>query len=70
MGFERHPILNVEMPTSCPGVPANVLNPRGTWKAGAAYDLQAAKLARMFVDNFETFAGDVDAAVVAAGPRV
>ncbi|MBP7776755.1 MAG: phosphoenolpyruvate carboxykinase [Acidobacteria bacterium] len=70
VGFERHPILNVEMPTSCPGVPANVLNPRGTWKDGAAYDLQAAKLARMFVDNFETFAGDVDAAVVAAGPRV
>ncbi len=25
---------------------------------------------RMFVDNFKTFAGDVDAAVVAAGPRV
>jgi hypothetical protein len=24
----------------------------------------------MFVENFKTFAGDVDAAVVAAGPRV
>ena len=36
----------------------------------AAYDAQAAKLAAMFVENFKTFAGDVDAAVVAAGPRV
>ncbi|MEZ5420213.1 MAG: hypothetical protein R2708_23130 [Vicinamibacterales bacterium] len=33
-------------------------------------DAQAKKLAQMFIDNFRTFAGDVDAAVVAAGPRV
>ena len=53
----------------CPDVPAAVLDPRGTWKDPAAYDAQAAKLAAMFVENFKTFAGDVDAAVVAAGPR-
>jgi len=69
-GYERHPIFNVDVPTSCPDVPAGVLNPRGTWADGAAYDAQARKLAQMFVDNFKTFAADVDAAVVAAGPRV
>ena len=68
--YERHPIFNIDVPTSCPDVPAAVLNPRGTWADGAAYDAQAKKLALMFVDNFKTFAGDVDAAVVAAGPRV
>ncbi len=68
--FERHPVFNVDVPTSCPDVPASVLNPRGTWADGAAYDAQARKLAQMFVDNFKTFAADVDAAVVAAGPRV
>ena len=52
-----------------PDVPAAVLDPRGTWNDEAAYDAQAAKLAAMFVENFKTFAGDVDAAVVAAGPR-
>jgi phosphoenolpyruvate carboxykinase (ATP) len=67
--YERHPVFNVDVPTSCPDVPASVLNPRGTWTDGAAYDAQAAKLAQMFVDNFKTFAADVDAAVVAAGPR-
>ena len=69
-GYERHPIFNVDVPTSCPDVPAGVLNPRGTWADGAAYDAQARKLAQMFIDNFKMFAADVDAAVVAAGPRV
>jgi phosphoenolpyruvate carboxykinase (ATP) len=50
-------------------VPERVLDPRGTWADGAAYDAQAAKLAAMFVDNFKTFVGDVAASVVAAGPR-
>jgi phosphoenolpyruvate carboxykinase (ATP) len=68
--YARHPIFNVEVPTSCPHVPAAVLDPRGTWSDPAAYDAQAAKLAGMFVENFKTFAGDVDAAVVTAGPRV
>jgi phosphoenolpyruvate carboxykinase (ATP) len=70
VAYSRHPVFNVEVPTSCPEVPATVLDPRGTWADPAAYDAQAAKLAGMFVENFKTFAGDVDAAVVAAGPRV
>ncbi len=69
VAYERHPAFNVEVPTSCPDVPANILDPRSTWQDGAAYDAQAAKVARMFVDNFQTFVADVDAAVVAAGPR-
>jgi phosphoenolpyruvate carboxykinase (ATP) len=68
--YQRHPIFNLEIPTSCPDVPAGVLDPRATWSDQAAYDQQATKLARMFVENFKTFSGDVDAAVVAAGPRI
>jgi phosphoenolpyruvate carboxykinase (ATP) len=47
-----------------------VLDPRGTWSDAAAYDAQAQKLARMFVENFKGFEGDVAPLVVAAGPRV
>jgi phosphoenolpyruvate carboxykinase (ATP) len=68
--YQRHPIFNLDMPTSCPDVPAGVLDPRTTWSDGAAYDQQAIKLAKMFVENFKTFSGDVDAAVIAAGPRI
>jgi phosphoenolpyruvate carboxykinase (ATP) len=70
VAYERHPVFNIDVPATCPDVPSEVLNPRGTWADAAAYDAQAKKLAQMFIDNFKTFAGDVDAAVVAAGPRV
>jgi phosphoenolpyruvate carboxykinase (ATP) len=68
--YQRHPVFNIEMPVSCPDVPGSVLDPRQTWSDPAAYDAQAQKLARMFIENFKTFAGDVDSAVVSAGPTV
>jgi phosphoenolpyruvate carboxykinase (ATP) len=67
--YQRHPVFNVEVPTSCPAVPNEVLDPRSTWKDKAAYDEQARKLAQMFVDNFKTFEKDVAASVKDAGPK-
>jgi phosphoenolpyruvate carboxykinase (ATP) len=64
------PIFGVHVPRGVPGVPAGVLTPRDTWKDTDAYDAQARKLAGMFRDNFEKFAGRVDDEVCAAGPRV
>jgi phosphoenolpyruvate carboxykinase (ATP) len=62
------PIFNVEVPTSVPGVPSDVLDPRSTWQDTAAYDTQARKLAQMFVENFAAFADRVPPSVGAAGP--
>jgi phosphoenolpyruvate carboxykinase (ATP) len=70
VAYDRDPVFNIEVPSECPGVPAEVLKPRNTWPSPADYDTQAAKLARMFVENFKTFEGDVTAAVKEAGPRV
>jgi phosphoenolpyruvate carboxykinase (ATP) len=64
------PIFGVEVPTTCPGVPAEVLQPRSTWADGAAYDRQARALARMFAENFDAYADGVSAGVRAAGPTV
>ncbi len=62
--------FNLEVPQACPGIPTEVLNPRHTWRDPRAYDGQARKLARMFVDNFKAFEGDVAPDVKAAGPRI
>jgi phosphoenolpyruvate carboxykinase (ATP) len=67
--YATDPVFNVAVPQSCPDVPADVLNPRLTWADPAAYDAQAAKLARMFADNFSNFAASVSSDVAAAGPR-
>ena len=65
----RDPIFGLEVPQDVPGVPGEVMNPRGTWPDGAAYDAQARKLAEMFRKNIEKFGDQVDAKVKAAGPR-
>ncbi len=53
VGFEMHPIFNLKMPKTCPGVPSEILSPAGTWTDKAAYDKQANKLRDMFRDNFK-----------------
>jgi len=60
--------FGLHVPVSCPGVPKEVLDPRGTWSDTDAYDAQATELATMFRRNFERFEGDVADAVAAAGP--
>ena len=57
------------MPTTCPGVPESVLDPRSTWPV-RLNDEQARKLAKMFIDNFVTFEKDVPASVKSAGPTL
>jgi len=69
VAYERDPIFNLDVPGSCPNVPAAVLKPRNTWTDGAAYDAQARKLARMFMENFKRFEATASADVKAAGPK-
>ncbi len=52
--YEQHPVFNLQMPTTCPGVPSEILNPRNTWADKTAYDAQAEKLRDMFRENFDS----------------
>ena len=53
--YVTEPVFGLAIPTSCPNVPAEVLNPRNTWADKAAYDAQIRKLAGMFVNNFKQY---------------
>jgi phosphoenolpyruvate carboxykinase (ATP) len=63
------PFFGLNVPDQIKGVPSEVLNARSTWADQDAYDRQAGKLAAMFTENFERYAGTVDEAVRMAGPR-
>ncbi len=63
------PVFGVHVPVSCPEVPSEVLEPRGTWKDAARYDEKAHDLARRFNDNFKKYEAGVSPAVRAAAPK-
>ncbi len=68
--YTTHPIFGLAMPRTAPGVPDGVLDPRVSWKDGAAYDAQATKLSQMFRENFTKFGENpIAKAAEAAGPR-
>lgn len=66
--FRKHPVFGVEMPSSCPGVPDAILDPRNTWTDKEAYDRKAADLASRFVKNFSKFESFANAEIMAAAP--
>ncbi len=67
--FKHHDVFNVDYPTSCPDVPAEMLDARGMWADKNAYDAAANKLAQMFADNFAAKYPNMPAEIVNAGPK-
>lgn len=66
--FETHPVFGMQMPTTCPNVPATILNPRNTWEDKTAYDKKANALALEFTKNFEQYANGVTEEILQAAP--
>lgn len=69
VNFYPHPIFNILVPESVPGVPTDMLDPKNTWSDRAAYDRQAKQLAQRFVENFKRYT-DAAPEIIAAGPNV
>jgi len=66
--YKKHPVFNMMMPCSCPGVPKEILNPRNTWTDKSAYNAQAKMLAGLFVANFTEYAERVGEEILSAAP--
>lgn len=67
---EKDPFFGLAMPTSCPGVPSDILNPRNTWADKAAYDTKAKDLVARFIENFEQFTDYVEDDVLKSAPKI
>lgn len=66
--FVQHPIFGLAMPTECPNVPSEVLNPKGTWADKDAYDAKAKELAASFKKNFSKFEEYANEEIMAGAP--
>ena len=68
--YRTDPVFGFDVPTACPEVPAELLDPRATWADEAAYDAKATELAQRFIENFAPFADATTPEVRAAAPTV
>ncbi len=67
--YTHNDLFNLDIPTECPNVPSEILDPKNTWIEKDSYDLSARKLAQMFIDNFEKFK-NVSQDIKNAGPKI
>jgi phosphoenolpyruvate carboxykinase (ATP) len=63
------PTFGLAVPTSCDGVPSEILLPRNTWSDKNAFDATAKKLAKLFVENFSAYADAASDAILSASPK-
>ena len=68
VAYVPHPVFGMAMPTTCPGVPSGLLDPRSTWPDPAAYDEMAGHLADWFIKNFEKYVTGVSEEILQAAP--
>jgi phosphoenolpyruvate carboxykinase (ATP) len=67
--FRVDPVFGMKVPTSCPGVPQEILDPRNTWKDKTLYDQKAKKLANLFIENFKKYAAGVSEDILMSAPK-
>ncbi|MBL7661593.1 phosphoenolpyruvate carboxykinase (ATP) [bacterium] len=68
VSFVTDEIFGLQIPTTVPDVPREVLTPKNTWKNTADYERMAKELAQKFRKNFERFSSYAPN-LVAAGPK-
>lgn len=70
VGYRVHSLFGAEIPTSCPGVPSEILSPRETWKNDEAFYTTANKLVRRFHENFDKFRDQTEQAILDGEPTL
>lgn len=68
--FATQPVFELAIPTSCPDVPTEILNPKDTWADKTAFDETVNSLAAKFIKNFSKFEAETSEAILSAAPKV
>jgi phosphoenolpyruvate carboxykinase (ATP) len=68
--YTTDPVFGFEVPTECPDVPSEVLDPSSSWSEKKEYDRRYKDLAMRFQQNFAKFEDQTPKEVVEAGPKV
>jgi phosphoenolpyruvate carboxykinase (ATP) len=68
--FKKDDIFGFEIPTSCPEVPSEVLDPSNAWADRAEYNQTRKELAERYINNFKKYEQGVSDAVKNAGPKL
>ena len=67
--YKKHAVFGLNMPRTCPNVPANILDPRNTWENKDAYDKKANELADAFTENFMQFTSNANLDILQGAPK-
>ena len=69
IAFTKDSYFGLEVPSACPGVEKEMLNPILAWQNHEDYRASASKLSSLFEANFKKFVGKVALEVCNAGPK-
>jgi phosphoenolpyruvate carboxykinase (ATP) len=70
VGFMTDPIFGLQVPSECPDVPVDVMNPASSWPSEEVYMQKYRELAARFVDNFKKFEDETPIEIREAGPKL
>ncbi len=68
--FKKDPVFGFEVPTTCDGVPAEILDPSTSWPSKEAYRDKYRQLAARFIENFKKYESGCPPEVLRSGPKI
>ncbi len=67
--YKKDPVFGFDVPTTCEGVPSDILDPAGTWPSRDEYFKKYDGLAARFIENFKLMMADCPEHILEAGPK-
>jgi len=67
--YRKDKIFGFEVPTTCPDIPTEILDPANSWGSKDDYWKKYDALAALYIENFKLFKAGCPEEVLAAGPK-